>query len=192
MSNIKSLSLANKIPIIEEDALNFIKRLIKTKKLNKILEVGTAYGYSASEFSFSGANTHVDTIEKNQTNYQVAKQNLKPYKNIKVLNYDVLDFKLYQKELTFQTYDLIFLDGPKKSVKIQFDYFINLLSKKGILIVDNVFLKNLKKQESLKNKKSKIILAMDDFVNKTLKNLAFNSKIKDIGDGLLIVSKRED
>ncbi len=192
MSNIKSLSLANNIPIIEKESLDFIKKLIKAKSLNKILEVGTGYGYSASEFIAIGTNIYVDTIEKNQTNYQVAKQNLKPYKNVKILNYDVLDFKLYQKKLTFKKYDLIFLDGPKKSVKIQFDYFINLLSKKGILIVDNVFLKKLKKQESFKNKKSKIILAMDDFVNKTLKNLAFNSKIEDIGDGLLVVSKRED
>ena len=49
--NIKEEALKNHVPIIEDDSLEYIANILKEKKPNKILEIGTAVGYSAINFS---------------------------------------------------------------------------------------------------------------------------------------------
>ena len=191
MNKIKQKSLADKIPILEDNSLQFLISLVKKHNFKSILEVGTGYGYSAHNFASINQNMSIETIEKNHHHYQIATKLLETYSNIKILNYDVLDFTSYQKLLRYKKYDFIFLDGPKKSIATQFDFFINLLDQKGFLVVDNVFLKRLKNPKQKTKQKLKIIKAMEDFVDKILKNPIFNSKIEDVGDGLLIVTKKE-
>ena len=70
ISDLKSYALSKNIPIIQDDALNFIKNYIQNNNITSILEIGTAYGYSA--VSFSSETTHVDTIERDRVRYEEA------------------------------------------------------------------------------------------------------------------------
>ena len=51
LNGIKKEALDNHVPIIEDDSLEYIENILKEAKPNKILEVGTAVGYSAIHFS---------------------------------------------------------------------------------------------------------------------------------------------
>ena len=47
ISDLKSFALSNNIPIIQDEGLNYIQDYIKTHNMTSVLEIGTAYGYSA-------------------------------------------------------------------------------------------------------------------------------------------------
>ena len=65
LENIKENAINDKIPIIMDDTLNVIKEYLDDLKPKRILEIGTAVGYSASQFvRFSGEDCKVDTIEQ--------------------------------------------------------------------------------------------------------------------------------
>ena len=70
--NIKEEALKNHVPIIEDDSLEYIANILKEKKPNKILEIGTAVGYSAINFSkyLVGEGAKVLTIEIKEQMYE--------------------------------------------------------------------------------------------------------------------------
>ena len=78
LKQIKEKALEEHIPIIMDDTLQEIeKRMIQTKPL-KILEIGTAVGYSAICFSeFLAENGTIDTIERDAQRVKEAKKNIK-------------------------------------------------------------------------------------------------------------------
>lgn len=78
LEKIKEEALAEHIPIIMDDTLEVIEKLLKDKKINRILEIGTAVGYSAicfSEFLEDGGS--IDTIEREEERVIKAKENIK-------------------------------------------------------------------------------------------------------------------
>src|SRR5690554_1157147 len=104
IEKLKEHCINSNIPIIEDDSLNFIKDIINKNNYQSILEIGTAYGYSA--ISFSNEKTIIDTIEKdnlraNEANKWIKKTNYK----INVINDDALVYQGLNKK-----YDLIFID----------------------------------------------------------------------------------
>ena len=54
ITSIKEEAIKNKVPILQDISLDFIKLILRIKKPKKILEIGTAVGYSAiKKFSIS-------------------------------------------------------------------------------------------------------------------------------------------
>ena len=75
---IKEKALEDHIPIIMDDALIEIEKRMKLVKPIKILEIGTAVGYSAICFSkFLGNGGQIDTIERDEERAEEAKKNIK-------------------------------------------------------------------------------------------------------------------
>ena len=83
LNEIKEEALENHVPIIEDESLDVITTILKIKKPNKILEVGTAVGYSAICFSkyLEGNNSKLKTIEIKEEMYNKAKENVAKMKN---------------------------------------------------------------------------------------------------------------
>mgnify|MGYP003495497384 FL=1 len=78
LSKIKEEALQKHVPIIEDEPLELIKVILKLKKPNKILEVGTAVGYSAINFSkyLVGENAKLKTIEIKEEMYNKAMESI--------------------------------------------------------------------------------------------------------------------
>ena len=75
---IKERALENHIPIIMDDTLEKLKEILETEKPKRILEIGTAVGYSASCFAiYSDEDCIVDTIEIDEERYNEAVENVK-------------------------------------------------------------------------------------------------------------------
>ena len=67
LKKIKEKALEDKIPIIMDDTLEVIDKILKDKKPSKILEIGTAVGYSAICFSeYLDDDGYIDTIEREE------------------------------------------------------------------------------------------------------------------------------
>ena len=84
LEKVKQKALKNHIPIIMDDTLKVIVKYLKEIKPKKILEIGTAVGYSAMCFAeFLDKNGIIDTIERDPIRVKEAKENIK---NVKIEN----------------------------------------------------------------------------------------------------------
>ena len=101
LMNIKPLpfkkeALEGNVPIIQDEALKLILFLVKTKKITKVLELGTAVGYSAISIA-SSTGALVDSVEINEKMYEQAKQNVINTgleDKIKLFNADALEMDI--------------------------------------------------------------------------------------------------
>ena len=66
----------NHVPIIQEEALAYIVKLVKDKNVHNILEIGTAIGYFSSVLAFQSQNIYVDTIERDEKMFEKAIENI--------------------------------------------------------------------------------------------------------------------
>ena len=182
---LKSICKNDNIPIVRDDTILLINKIINQLKIKRILEIGTAYGYSSYAMSLNKSVRKIVTIEKNNANFLKAKCYLKDIKKIKIINGDIFEYKL------FNNYDLIFIDGPKSNQDILFNRLKSHLKRNGIIIIDNIFLKKFNSKKNLTKNQLKLIEKVKNF-NKFLRNLKdWFVLIKDIDDGVAIISKKQ-
>lgn len=135
---IEKEALADEVPIIRRETKEWMKTMLLIKKPLRILEVGTAVGFSSiymSQFLTEGA--HITTIEKWEPRIKQAKINFERAEvtdKITLLEGDAADIL---KGLD-GTYDFIFMDAAKGQYIHFLPDVIRLLAKDGILISDNV------------------------------------------------------
>ena len=127
---------ANNVPIIERDSIEFINKYIKLNNVKKILEIGTAIGYSAIMMAKENPEIEVVTIERDDKRYREAVKNIKNCgldQQIEVVFNDALDVNL-----SGYKFDLIFIDAAKSSYIKYFDKFKYYLNEQGVIISDNL------------------------------------------------------
>lgn len=126
------------VPIIRREMQSFLKVLLQIKRPKRILEVGTAVGFSALLMCDNTPDdTTVTTIEKYEKRIPIAKENFKKAgmeHRIIFLEGDAMDIL---KELK-GTYDFIFMDAAKGQYIHFMPEIMRLLEKDGILVSDNV------------------------------------------------------
>lgn len=129
------------VPIIRKQAQSLLRFFIKMYQPSKILEIGTAVGFSASYMSeYMPAHCSITTIEKMPERIQCARENFEkiPRKDdIIFLNGDAISVL---KDLSDknETYDFVFLDAAKAQYMNYLDYIMKMLPKGGLFITDNV------------------------------------------------------
>lgn len=183
---LKENCIQNKIPYLNNDTLAFIKKLIIDNKYHTILEIGTAYGYSAQCFSEIEVIDKILTIEKDSARYKKACAFLSNNKKISIVNEDAHAYKLD----SLQVFDLIFIDGAKSHQELLVNKYLPLLKNNGKMVIDNIFLKKFNNKTLSKNQK-KLVKKINIFREWLVSQTSFSLKIVDIGDGLAIISKLE-
>ncbi len=78
IEQIKEKALEDHIPIIMDDTLEVVGKILEEKKPYRILEIGTAVGYSAIRFSkYLSENGYIDTIERDEERLKKLNKTLK-------------------------------------------------------------------------------------------------------------------
>ena len=135
---IESEALSTYVPIIRKEMQSFLKVLLTIQKPMRILEVGTAVGFSALLMSeYAPAGCEITTIENYEKRIPIARNNFKragKEAQITLLEGDAMEVLPTLDE----PYDFIFMDAAKGQY-INFLPHIKRLMKKGsVLISDNV------------------------------------------------------
>ena len=180
---IKEYAKINKIPIIKDEGLEFIKSFINEKKIESILEIGTAIGYSALKLADCESVNKVVTLEKDKDLYQIAKQNCKGNNKIKLVLADALIYKTTQK------FDLLFIDGAKSQYLNFFNrYFDNV----KYVICDNLDFHGLVYNPDLTNNRNtkQLVKKIVKFKHEMLDNPELDCQYFSFGDGLLVVKRK--
>ncbi len=136
-------ALHKHVPIIKKETQGVLKFLLQLQKPKRILEVGTAIGFSALFMSeYSNKDCRITTIEKVPMRLEEAEKNLNDERfvqraKVQLLQGEALEV-LKQLVQEKQQYDMIFLDAAKAQYMSFLPELMNLLEVKGMLITDNV------------------------------------------------------
>ena len=183
---------ANNVPIIEPDSILFIKKYIKLNDVKKILEIGTAIGYSAILMATTKEDVEVTTIERDDKRYREAVKNINEIgldNRIEVVFNDALDVNL-----AGYSYDLIFIDAAKSQLTKYFEKFKNYLNPGGVIITDNIKFHGLvEEKEKIESKNVRqLVDKIEDYKEYLQNNDEFITKFYDVGDGLAVSFRRDD
>ncbi|MBM7541711.1 O-methyltransferase [Amphibacillus cookii] len=182
----------NGIPIMERDGIAFLKQIVKIKQPKKILEIGTAIGYSALQMQDACLSATIVTIERDSARYEQAKQHVGKFsknKKIDLLYGDALEcVSDIQKR---GPYDLIFIDAAKGQNQRFFECFSEFVTSNGVIITDNVLFKGYVIDASDASKRMQALAKKIDRYNRWLsEHPHYETVIIPIGDGVAITTKR--
>ncbi|KNF09875.1 putative O-methyltransferase YrrM [Gottschalkia purinilytica] len=189
---IQEYAYKNNVPIVHPEVAQLLKVLTMMKKPKRVLEIGTAIGYSALTMaSCMDHDSRIITIERQEDMVKIAKSNIKNkgYENkIEVLKGEA---ETVLKELD-EKFDLIFLDAAKGKYKEFFSYFIDNLNDGGIIVSDNVLFKGMVATDELVIRRKKtIVKRMRDYLKYISNHEFLETCVIPIGDGVAITYKKE-
>ncbi len=190
LAGIKQKALEEHIPIIMDDTLDVISKILKKNKPKNILEIGTAVGYSAMCFSeYLDEKGQIDTIERDEERIKEARQNIKKVgveDKINILEGDAVDIlpTLNKK------YDIIFIDAAKGKYPFFLKESLRMLSEKGIIFADNILYKGYVFGGYNKHKQRTAVNNLREYVAKVTQDPSLDTQIIEVGDGLAITRKK--
>lgn len=189
IEQIKEKALEDHIPIIMDDTLEVVGKILEDKKPDRILEIGTAVGYSAIRFSkYLSDNGYIDTIERDEERISEAKQNIKDLnleEKIHIYEGDALEVL---PTLT-GPYDVVFIDAAKGKYPIFLSEALRMLASHGIIVADNVLYKGYVMSDYNKHKQRTAVRGLREFLKELTKNENLTTEILEVGDGLAISKK---
>ena len=183
---IKQKALEEHIPIIMDDTLEIIANYLKEIKPIRILEIGTAVGYSAICFSkYLAENGIIDTIERDEEKIIEAK------KNIKEMNLEDV-IHIYEGDAVEilptinEKYDMVFIDAAKGKYPFFLKEALRLLNKGGIIFADNILYKGYVMSDYNKHKQRTAVRNLREYIKEVTENENLETEILEVGDGLAI------
>ena len=186
LNQIKQRALDEHIPIIMDDTLEVIGNILEKNKPEKILEIGTAVGYSAICFSkYLTENGRIDTIERDGERIKEAKINIKDMNledKISIFEGDAIEILPTLNE----KYDMVFIDAAKGKYPFFLKEALRMLSKNGIIFADNILYKGYVMSDYNKHKQRTAVRNLREYIKEVTENENLETEILEVGDGLAI------
>lgn len=186
LQRIKQKALEEHIPIIMDDTLEVIDEYLKKLKPMKILEIGTAVGYSAMCFSeYLSDGGKIDTIERDEERIKEAKMNIK--------NVGVEDkINIYEGDAVEilptlnGKYDVVFIDAAKGKYPFFLKESLRMIKENGIIFADNILYKGYVLSDYNKHKQRTAVRNLREYIKEVSENPNLKTEILEVGDGLAI------
>ena len=190
LAKIKQKALEDHIPIIMDDTLAVIEEELEKNKPSRILEIGTAVGYSAICFTeFLAENGSIDTIEREADRVIEARENIKKAEVQNKIN--IIEGDAVEILPTLQgKYDVVFIDASKGKYPFFLKESLRMLAPKGIIFADNVLYKGYVLSDYNKHKQRTAVRNLREFLSELQSNEMLDTKILEVGDGLAIARKK--
>lgn len=185
-NKIKEFALERHIPIIMDDTLEKIKEVLENEKPKRILEIGTAVGYSASCFArYTDDDCIIDTIEIDEERYKEAIQ------NVKLIGVEEKINLIYGNAVEIlptleNTYDIVFIDAAKSKYEIFLDEAIKHSKIGTLILADNILYKGYVMSDYNKHKQRTAVRHLREYIKLVTENPKLETEILEIGDGLAI------
>ena len=188
LKKVKQKALDDNIPIIMDDTLDVVSKILKENRYSKMLEIGTAVGYSA--ICFSEYVDKIDTIEREEKRVEEARVNIKKAEVEDKINIIYGDATEILPNLD-NKYDVIFIDAAKGKYPFFLKESIRMLNENGIIIADNVLYKGYVMSNYNKHKQRTAVRNLREFLAMLQGNPNFDVQILEVGDGLAIARRKK-
>lgn len=192
LEQIEQEALDTYVPVIRKETQSFLKVLLMIKRPSRILEIGTAIGFSAILMSeYMPKDGHVTTIEKYEKRIPIARENFRragKEEKITLIEGDAL--KVMQ---TLEgPYDFIFMDAAKGQYIHYLPEAVRLLSAGGVLVSDNVLQDGdvIESRFAVERRNRTIHSRMREYLYELKHHEQLETSILPLGDGIALSVKR--
>jgi len=191
LKEMETLAKKDHIPIIQPESAQLVKVLCCISKPERILEIGTAIGYSSIILARSmPANGIIDTIEINEDMIDKAYGYIRRAgfeDKIRILHGDAAEVL----QCLGTPYDFIFLDAAKGQYLDFLPYCLKLLKPGGFFVTDNVLFRGMVAKDGfIEHKHRTIIVKLKEYLKLLCHNDELVTSIVPAGDGIAISVKR--
>ena len=178
---------------MDSGAIETLLGLLSIQKPNRILEIGSAIGYSAIRMAQSLPNTEITTIERDKERFLIAVDNIETSglaNRIQIIEADAL--LLEDEPINDEPYDALFIDAAKGQYKRFFEKYSPFISAGGVIYCDNMFLHGmvLREDKELPRRKRTMVRNLKDFTRWVLRHPDYDTSLLPLGDGILIAIKK--
>ncbi len=186
LEKIKQKALDEHIPIIMDDTLKVVDKILKEVKPKRILEIGTAVGYSAICFSeYLSEDGQIDTIERDEERIIEAKSNIEKVgvsNKINIYSGDAVEIlpTLNNK------YDVVFIDAAKGKYPFFLKEALRMLNTHGVILADNILYKGYVMSDYNKHKQRTAVRNLREYIKEVTENPDIETEILEVGDGLAV------
>ena len=186
LEKIKQKALEEHIPIIMDETLEVIEKYLSKNKPNRILEIGTAVGYSAICFTqFLAENGVIDTIEREADRVEEAKKNIQLAEvedKIHIYEGDAVEIL----PTLNQQYDVVFIDAAKGKYPFFLKEALRMINQEGIIFADNILYKGYVMSDYNKHKQRTAVRNLREYIKEVSENPNLETEILEVGDGLAV------
>lgn len=186
LNKIKEKALEDHIPIIMDDTLEVIEDYLKEKNVKRILEIGTAVGYSAICFTkVLSEEGIIDTIERDEERVKQAKINIEKAEvkdKINIYKGDAVEILPTLNE----KYDVVFIDAAKGKYPFFLKEALRMIKENGVIFADNILYKGYVMSDYNKHKQRTAVRNLREYIKEVSENPNLDTEILEVGDGLAI------
>ena len=178
------------VPIAKPETAAFLRTLCAIKRPLKILEAGTAIGYSAITMApWLSDGGRIDTVEIDEDTASIAAENVKKSGFSNCINIIIADAAEVFSCIDSK-YDMIFMDAAKGQYAQMYDDAKRLLNIGGILVTDNVLFDGRVSAEGIAERKFRtIVVNMRKYIKKLIEDDCFETSFLSVGDGITLSVK---
>ena len=186
---IEDYAHENNIPIMLSDGIEFLTDFIRKNNVKRILEIGSAIGYSAIRMALVDSDISVVTIERDIERYNEAVKNINDFGLSERIDIRLAD--ALECEVTGE-FDLIFIDAAKAQYIKFFEKYKSNLAKDGVIVSDNLsFHGMVDNVEGITNRNTKQLVGkIIKYVDFLKNNEEFDTEFISIGDGIGISRRK--
>ncbi len=192
LDTIEKEAIETYVPIIRKEMQTFLKLLLAMKKPARILEVGTAVGFSAILMAeYDPVKAQITTIENYEKRIPIAKENFRRAGKESQITLIAGDAAEVLKTLD-EPYDFIFMDAAKGQYIHYMPEILRLLKKDGVLVSDNVLQDgDIIESRFIVNRRNRTIhKRMRDYLYELTHREDLVTAVLPIGDGITVSTKK--
>ncbi|MCR5153797.1 MAG: O-methyltransferase [Lachnospiraceae bacterium] len=196
LANLEKYAKDHEVPIIRKEAQSLLRFLVETKQPKKILEVGTAIGFSASFLcEYMPKDCKITTIEKVPMRIVEAEKNLAALKrkdDVKLIIGDAGEVLKNLREAG-NTYDFVFMDAAKGQYMAFLEDILPMLEEGAVFVTDNVLQEGsiMESKFTIERRDRTIHMRMRDYLYELKHNPYLTTSIVAVGDGMSLSVKHE-
>lgn len=193
LEEIEKEAHENYVPVIRKETQNLLKLLLAMNRPKRILEVGTAVGFSALLMEeYNPTDCKITTIENYEKRIPIAKENFLRAGKQNVIELIEGDAAYVLKELK-EPYDFIFMDAAKGQYINFLPEIMRLLKSGGVLVSDNVLQDGdiIESRFAVTRRNRTIHKRMRDYLYEITHVKELTTSVLPIGDGVTISVKKE-
>ncbi|MFS8185467.1 O-methyltransferase [Rossellomorea marisflavi] len=192
LQEMEAYAEANDVPIMELVGIEALLGMLRIQQPKRILEVGTAIGYSALRMAEALPDTTIVTLERDGERYEKAQEFLgrsSARDRVITLFGDALELQEDVKQ--HGPYDAVFIDAAKGQYRKFFDSYSEMLTEEGVVYSDNVLFKGLVAEEVVEQKRIRnMVKKLQDYNKWLMDHPEYDTSILPVGDGVAISKKR--
>lgn len=191
LNQIERFARERYIPVMLDDTKELLFNVVQKVQPKRILEIGTAVGYSGIVMLLASPEAHLNTMEISEELANIARQNFAKAGVENRVNIFLGDARELVAQLT-GNYDFIFMDGPKGQYEAFLPYLTELLDTGGTLVCDNVLYKGLVEHvpDDKRHKHITVARNMHAFLDDIMANPRYDTVLHRIGDGVTVSVKK--